>query len=94
MSTRSLAASVAANTRWAHTSAAGRRQQSKALLAGQERRYARLALDPEGRLSEDELDALIAETPPAELKARIANARKAHMQRASLAAAKARRRTP
>jgi hypothetical protein len=62
------------------------------MMDGQQRRFARLALDPDGNLTDDELDAAIIATPADELTARIANARKAHMLKASLAAAKARAR--
>jgi hypothetical protein len=91
LSTRSLAASLAANTRWSQTGSEGRRRQSEKMLDGQDRRFARRALDPEGVMSDDEFGAAIAATPPDELAARINAARKAHMLRASMAAARARK---
>jgi hypothetical protein len=89
--TGSLAASLAVNTRWARASQSERREQNEKMLAGQDRRYARDALDPHRKLTDDQFDALLVATPAAELAARIANARKAHMLKASLAAAKARK---
>ena len=72
---RSLRAQIAANTRWAVEP--DRRAAVAPALAGQRQRFEKL-VDPEGLLS------------PAERDRRVANARRAHMARMSLASAAAR----
>ncbi len=75
---RSLRGSIAAETRWAHTSTPDRR---RAAQRGQDGLIARLKaeIDPDGVLE------------PAELAMRVENLRRAHMKRLALASAKARR---
>ncbi len=75
---RSLRSSLAADTRWAHTSKA---QRQRSAQRGQDGLIARLKaeIDPDGVLE------------PAELAMRVENLRRAHMKRLALASAKARR---
>lgn len=77
-SERSLRASIAANTRWAHASAADRRRQADRGNAALLARFA-AEVDPDSRLD------------PAERERRARNLLQAHMQRLALASSKARR---
>ncbi len=75
---RSLRSSIAAETRWAHTSTA---ERQRAAQRGQDGLIARLKaeIDPDGVLEPDELAM------------RVENLRRAHMKRLAFASAKARR---